>query len=78
MKYLFKMLLCAKKNKTIFKLVFLIVYITDGSRGYIFTTAIAIVCAVVEFSTTADAVAFFGCLTNTFAVAVVGCEEYET
>ena len=47
--------------------------ISDGSSGHIFTTAVA----VVEFFTTAVAVAIavFECLTT--AVAVVGCDEYK-
>ena len=53
------------------------IQITDGSSGHIFTTAVAVVCAVVEFFTTAVAVAAFGCLTTAVAVAVVGCDEYE-
>ena len=36
---------------------------SDGLSGHIFTTAVAVVCAVVEFFTT--------------AVAVVGSDEYE-
>ena len=39
------------------------VYISAGSSGHIFTTAVAVVCAVVGFFTT--------------AVAVVGCDKYE-
>ena len=49
----------------------------DGSRGHIFTTAVAIVCAVVEFFTTVLAVAVFGWLTTAVVVAVVGCDVYE-
>ena len=45
--------------------------LSDESSGHIFTTAVAVVCAVVEFFTTA--VAVFGCLTTAVVVAVVGC-----
>ena len=52
---------------------------SDGSSGHIFTTAVAVVCAVVELFSTAVAiaVAVFGCPTTAVAVAVVGCDEYK-
>ena len=55
--------------------IFAVISISDGSSGHIFTTAIAVVCAGVEFSSTMVAVTIFRCLTTT--VAIVGCDEYE-
>ena len=51
--------------------------ISDKSRGYISATEVVVVCAIVEFSTTAMAiaVAIFGRLVT--AVAVAGCDECE-
>ena len=49
--------------------------IIDQTSWHIFKTAVAVLCALVEFFTTALAVAVFGCLTT--VVAVVGCDEYE-
>ena len=48
---------------------------SDGSSGQFFTTAVAVVFAVVEFFTATVVVAVFGCLITT--VAVVSCDEYE-
>ena len=50
-------------------------HIKSGSSSHVFTTAVAMVCTIVEFFTAAFAIAVFGCLTT--AVEVVGCDEHE-